>query len=275
VGGPIEGTGAGRVRNDNAARIAMTWIPAGKFRMGSPTTEKDRFFNEEQAVVTLAQGFWIGKYEVTQGQWRALMKTSPWHALPNVQEGSDYPATFVSWEDAMKFCNALTKASRGTGQPPAGWEYALPTHAQWEYACRAGTTTRYSFGNADSELAEYAWYGDNSGEGADAYAHRVGQKRPNPWGLYDVHGNVAEWCVDEDRSKPETDFQRAQYAAYGQPRVIVGGSWLAPAQSCRSAFNSAAWKSDRSAYLGFRVALLRLGSNTGSANALRHSKGIE
>jgi formylglycine-generating enzyme required for sulfatase activity len=258
IGGPIQGTRAGQMRDDTAVRMALQWVPAGSFVMGSPIREKGRFPNEDQVHVTLTQGFWIGKYEVTQSQWQAMMRTSPWHGLHNVKEGKDFPATFVSWDDAVEFCRTLTKAEREAGRLPPGWEYTLPTEAQWEYACRAGTTTRFSFGDDEARLAKYAWYEANAKRVQETHAHRVGQKEPNAWGLCDMHGNVLEWCLDEDHSPPQTDFQRAQYAAHGQPRVMVGGSWMFEAESCRSAFHSANWASNRCAYLGFRVVLCRV-----------------
>jgi formylglycine-generating enzyme len=257
VGGPIEGVETGQFRNDNSLQMAMVWIDAGRFKMGSPLGEKGRYPNEEQIEAMIDHGFWIGKYEVTQSQWHALMGTSPWRWQPETTNGAEYPATYVTWDDAVSFCSALTKREQDAGQLPPGWEYNVPTEAQWEYACRAGTTTRYSFGNDESQLELYAWYDGNSRRAGEHYAHRVGQKDPNRWGLFDMHGNVMEWCRDEQPWVPKTDFQRRQAAEYGQPRIMVGGSWFHDAEGCRSAFRTGNWRTRRSSYLGFRVALVR------------------
>ena len=158
--------------------------------MGSPKDETNRFDDEEQVAVTLTQPFGLGKYEVTQGQWKSVMGTEPWEGQSSVQIGEDNPATYVSWDDATEFCKKLTQ------RESTGEEYRLPTEAEWEYACRAGTTTAYSFGDDEKQLGEYAWFNGNALDVDEKYAHAVGLKKPNPWGLHDMHGNVAEWCSD-------------------------------------------------------------------------------
>jgi formylglycine-generating enzyme required for sulfatase activity len=142
------------------------------------------------------RGFWLGKYEVTQSEWKQGLGTEPWQDKEFTKEGDDFPATIVSWDDAMNFCRGLTEQERIAGRLPESWEYTLPTEAQWERACRARTETNFSFGDDDSKLVEYAWFHGTTWKDGEPYAHRVGQKKPNPWGLYDMHGNVGELTLD-------------------------------------------------------------------------------
>ena len=172
----------------NSIGMEMIEIPAGKFTMGSPAGEKNRQDDEEQVAVTLTKSFWLGKTEVTQGQWQAVMSTEPWKGQEFVQTDKNGAATFVSWNDATAFCQRLTDSDHKNGKLPAGEAYRLPTEAQWEYACRAGTQTMWSFGDDDKELGEYAWFDGNAAR--EQYAHAAGLKKPNPWGLHDMHGNV-------------------------------------------------------------------------------------
>ena len=146
----------------NSLGMKLKLIPAGEFEMGSPASEADRDDDETQHHVKLSQPFYLGVHEVTQGQWQAVMGTTPWSGQDYVKEGADYPATYVSWEDAVKFCEELTKRERAAGRLRADQEYRLPTEAQWEYACRGGTSTAYSFGDDASKLGEYAWFDGNA-----------------------------------------------------------------------------------------------------------------
>ena len=169
-----------------SVNLEMVGIEPGTFTMGSPTDELGREDNETQHEVTLTQGFWLGKYEVTQKQYQAVMGTKPSHF-----KGDNLPVEQVSWFDAKIFCAKLTELEKAAGNLPAGYEYTLPTEAQWEYACRAGTTTALNSGenlsdvNSCSEMDAVGWYSGNSSNAT----HPVGQKQQNYWGLYDMHGN--------------------------------------------------------------------------------------
>ncbi len=178
----------------NSIGMELIEIPAGKFTMGSPL--KEHHDHEAQVAVTLTKPFGLGKTEVTQGQWKSVRGTEPWDGKAGVKTDKDRPATYVSWGDATEFCEKLTDLERKAGKLKANEEYRLPTEAQWEYACRAGTTTAFSFGDDESKLGEYAWYDGNTKNIDREWAHKVGTKKPNPWGLHDMHGNVAEWCED-------------------------------------------------------------------------------
>jgi len=174
----------------NSIGMLLVPIPPGQFQMGSPDSDKNARDDEKpQHLVKITKPFYLSVYEVTQQQFEKVMGVRPWQGKANVRDGPDYAATYVTWNDAVEFCRKLSEQE--------GVEYRLPTEAQWEYACRAGTTTLYSFGDDVSKLGQHAWYQENeSSDVSELYAHRVGQKLPNPWGLYDMHGNVAEWCQD-------------------------------------------------------------------------------
>ena len=180
----------------NSIGMKFCWCPLGKFVMGSPETEEDPDDNQNQVDVTLTQGYWLGKYVVTQSEWERAMGTKPWSGQEYVKDGSHYPATCVDWDDAMAYLQKLSEQSQQAGRLPEGWDYRLPTEAQWEYACRAGTTTAYYFGNDAGQLSEYAWHDQNALKAGEEFAHVVGEKRANGWGQHDMYGNVWEWCQD-------------------------------------------------------------------------------
>ena len=226
----------------------MVWIPAGRFTMGSPESERGRSDAEgPQTRVTLTQSFWMNKYEVTQGQYLAVMGNNPsfFNGLRNdIDYGTDLnrPVESVLWDDAVDYCQKLTRQEREAGHLSEEWEYRLPTEAEWEYSCRAGTTTRYSFGAAwDCDdgcdfcglLDQYMWWcGNNEPNGTK----RVGQKLPNPWGLYDMHGNVWEWCQNWwSDNLPGGSVTDPNGPELGSFRVFRGGYWVSIAWICRSA----------------------------------------
>jgi formylglycine-generating enzyme required for sulfatase activity len=203
----------------------------------------------------LTHGFWLGRFEVTQAEWKQLVATEPWKGKAHTKEGDDFPATVVSWNEAIGFCRKFTEQEQKADRLPDGWQYTLPTEAQWERACRAGTNSKFNFGDDEAQLDEFAWYNANTLGGGEQFAHRCGQKKANPWGLHDMHGNVWEWCRDSyvDRvpggRNPEVAFPRGTH-------VIRGGGGNECAVACRSAFRfSLSVEQHDPAYVGFRVAL--------------------
>jgi formylglycine-generating enzyme required for sulfatase activity len=247
----------GKKQITNSLGMTLIYCPSGSFTMGSPAAEKSRFDNEAQVSVTISRGFYLGKTSVTQAEFKAVMGATPWAGEEYVKEGDDYPATFVDWNDAAEFCRKLTARESKAGRLPQGYVYALPTEAQREYACRAGTTTAYSFGNDPRALGDYAWWGGMVRDGnceTEQYAHRVGQKKPNSWGFCDLHGNVGEWCHDYYAKKLLGGMD--PHVASGADRVIRGGSWDISARSCRSTFRVSCDPRDLCAVLGFRVAMV-------------------
>jgi formylglycine-generating enzyme required for sulfatase activity len=233
----------------------MVFIPPGTFRMGSPTNEVDRGeWEGPQTAVTISRGFWMGKYEVTQGEYLAVMGSNPSHFGGDTNR----PVEQVSWDDATNYCALLTEREQAAGRIATNSVYRLPTEAEWEYACRAGTSTRFSYGDDPgyTNLTHYAWYNANSGE----TTHPVGQKMPNPWGLHDMHGSVWEWCQDcYSESLPGGIALDPQGPATGQGRVFRGGFWYyydEDARYCRSAGRYAYfWEYHGIIIIGFRIVL--------------------
>jgi formylglycine-generating enzyme required for sulfatase activity len=218
-------------------------IPAGEFYMGSPGTEKDRHDNEGPIhQVRMSRSFYMSKYEVTQDQYLVVTGVNP----SDFKEGTR-PVENVPWEDAVAFCKRLSDKHAAS--------FRLPTEAEWEYACRGGTQTRFSYGDDPdySQLGDYAWYLENS----DSTTHSVGSKKPNAFGLYDMHGSVYEWCSDwyaaeQYRQNPAVD---PQGPLSGQLRVCRGGSWYHIAGRCRSADRVTIPPDTQDCRIGFRVAL--------------------
>lgn len=251
----------------NSIGMKLVMIPAGEFEMGSPANEVRRYDNEgPQQAVRITKPFYFCTTEVNQSHWQRVMRTKPWSGKPFVKEGPGYAATYLSWLDAVKFCNAL---STNEGRIPcyeigvddvrrvAGTGYRLPTEAEWEFACRAGSKTRYSFGDGDGSLSEYAWFEQNAYKAGEAYPHAVGQLRANEWRLFDMHGNASEWCWDRFghyASVPGVLLD-PQGPSDGLVRVIRGGCWSSTARDLRTAHRDKAEAGHRDGNLGFRVAL--------------------
>jgi len=229
----------------------MVFIPPGTFRMGSPTNEVGRYdWEGPQTAVTISRGFWLGKYEVTQGEYLAVMGNNPSYFTGDTNR----PVETMSWSDATNFCGTLTGRERAAGRIPTDCVYRLPTAPEWEYACRAWISDRrFSYGDDPgyTNLTNYAWYGDNSG----GTTHPVGQKLPNPWGLYDMPGNVWEWCRDWDGDYTGGIAVDPQGPATGSVRVIRGGDCYFYAGYCRSAIRAKGYPDSRYHSIGFRVVL--------------------
>jgi len=259
----------------NIIGMKLVLIPKGTFMMGSPKTEEGRVQDETQHQVTISKDYYLGVTEVTQGQYEKVMGTNPSNFQGNKIEGSssNHPVDRVSWEDAVEFCKKLSELPEEKG---AGRVYRLPTEAEWEYACRAGSKTAYSFGDNSRDLGNYAWFGNNSGSkeldsaailkdtpqrymdtlvSARCATHPVGEKNANAWGLYDMHGNVWEWCSDWYGGYPKGAVSDPVGPIQGSRRVDRGGSWLLEAARCRLAIRFRRLPSVREYDLGFRVAL--------------------
>ena len=231
----------------NNIGMTLNNIPAGTFMMGSPESELYRKDDETQHKVTISKAFYMQTTEVTQGQWKAVMGTEPWKGEDYVKEGRHYAASYVSWNDAVAFCKKLSEIE--------GKTYRLPTEAEWEYACRAETKTTWSFGNDEKVLGDYAWYRENAWDIDEKYAHQVRQKKPNAFGLYDMHGNVYEWCHDyygEDYYKQSSEKDPTGPRS-GSDHVVRGGSVFANVSWIRSASRSRYGADYRNYDLGFRL----------------------
>jgi formylglycine-generating enzyme required for sulfatase activity len=242
----ISSAGAGQNEIGNTIGVKMVRIGPGSLMMGSttgPGAERPAHH------VKLTKGFYMGVTEVTQAQWESVMPNNR-----SRYKGADRPVENVTLEDCVEFCKLLTQKERTQGKLPEGAEYRLPTEAEWEYACRAGAKTKYSFGDSERDLGEYAWYNENSGR-----THPVGTKKANAWGLFDMHGNVWEWCSDwyGSYSAGETeDPTGAPAGASYHKRVFRGGSWGSDAAYCRSAARNACQNNPqyyRLSGLGFRL----------------------
>ncbi len=241
----VSGKNAGdrRILRIGSQEVALRWCPPGTFTMGSPPSKEGRYDDETQHSVTLTQGFWMGETEVTQGLWKEVMGSNP----SRIKSGDTYPVESVSWDDCQKFIEKLNARS---DVKPTGLRFALPTEAQWEYACRAGTTGDYG---GTGRLDDMGWYDGNSGN----QTHPVGQKEPNAWNLRDMHGNVREWCQDWYGNYPTGAVTDPTGPASGVLRVLRGGSYWRYARSCRSAYRNGSWPASRGRSRGLRLLALQ------------------
>jgi formylglycine-generating enzyme required for sulfatase activity len=237
--------------------------------MGSPPEEPERRPGEDQVEVTLTRGFWAGKYEVTQGDWKRVVGKLPGEPTEELPEGHDLPVGNVNFAEAEAFCRKLTEVARKGGDLPEGWEFRLPTEAQWEYACRAGTTAATSFGDSlSSNQANFKGKPYNGGETGPTLgkASVVGRYPANPWGLHDMHGNTFEWCrdwfhaklpggIDPDLRDAKATAEANRDGTYSRSRR--GGAWGDDGWPCRSAFRLRFEPERRYDHIGFRVVAVR------------------
>jgi formylglycine-generating enzyme required for sulfatase activity len=244
------------------AGIKLCWCPPGRFRMGSPPNEPERRPDEAQVEVRLSRGFWMGKYEVTQSQWKRVVGKLPGELTAAGGEGDDFPVYNINYSEAEAFCLKLTELGRKSGDLPKGWEFQLPTEAQWEYACRAGTKTATSFG--DKLSTKQANFQGNPYNGAEEgpsleRVAKVGSYAGNAWGMHDMHGNVYEWCRDWYHPKlpggDDPDLSSRMGTTFS--RVRRGGAWCDGGRNCRSACRLRYVPEQRSDHIGFRVVAIR------------------
>jgi formylglycine-generating enzyme required for sulfatase activity len=230
--------------------MKLVLIPKGTFMMGSPESEQGHNENENQHEVTISKDYYLGVYEVTQAQYEKVIGKNPSYFQGAIvgNENADLPVDDVSWYDAVEFCKKLSELPE---EKKAGRVYRLPTEAEWEYACRAGSKTAYSFDDEEGLLPEYGWFNRNSSN----RTHTVGLLEPNAWGLYDMHGNVWEWCSDWYGDYPKGAVSDSTGLKVGSYRVSRGGSWGNRAANCRSANRIGYAPGLRFNSLGFRLAL--------------------
>ena len=264
----FDGLDAGDERK--VAGVRLCWCPPGKFIMGSPRKEPERRPGEDPVRVTLSRGFWIGKFEVTQGQWKAVLGKLPGELTAELPEGDDFPVGNVNFAEAEAFCRELTARAHRSSELPPDWEFRLPTEAQWEYACRAGTLTATAFGDTlSSTQANFkgkpyngAMAGPSLGRAAE-----VGSYPANAWGLHDMHGNIFEWCRDWYHAKlpggVDPDLYLAKDTAAksehgGISRARRGGCWADDGWPCRSAFRLRFEPERRYDHIGFRVVAVQV-----------------
>ncbi|MBL1150786.1 MAG: formylglycine-generating enzyme family protein [Armatimonadetes bacterium] len=245
--------------------IEFCWCPPGQFVMGSPQSEQERRPGEDQVDVRISKGFWIAKFETTQSQWRKVFGELPGPLTSELPAGDKYPVGNVNFAEAEGYCRKITELGHRSGELPKDWEFRLPTEAQWEYACRAGTTTATAFGNQlSSRQANFKGKPYNGAPAGPSLgrAAEVGRYPANAWGLHDMHGNIFEWCrdwyharlpggADPDLYDADETAQRSEHGDIS--RVRRGGCWADDGWPCRSAFRLRFEPERRYDHIGFRV----------------------
>lgn len=271
VSGPDAFGGVNAGDEKDLAGVRLCWCPPGHFTMGSPRSESERRPGENQVEVTLTRGFWVGKFEVTQGLWKRVIGSLP--AVLDQGAGDTFPIYNVNFAESEEFCRKLTEQLHASGDLPDAWEFRLPTEAQWEYACRAGTATATPFGDSlSSKQANFLGHTPyNGGEVGPALNRtcEVGRYSPNPWNVHDMLGNVFEWCrdwyhlrlpggVDPDlRDVLGTPSESGTYS-----RVRRGGCWADVGWPCRSAFRLRFEPERSHSHIGFRVVAVEAASRS-------------
>lgn len=265
---PFDGLKAGDERE--VVGVRLCWCPPCKFTMGSPRGEAERRPDEDQVEVTLSKGFWTAKFETTQGEWKRAFAKLPGEFTAELPEGDDLPVGNVNFAEAEGFCRKLSELGHKSGDLPEDWEFRLPTEAQWEYACRAGTTTATSFGDKiNSQQANFL--GDKPYNGAGkgpslGKATKVGSYPANPWGIHDMHGNICEWCrdwyvakypggIDPDLYNCEVMASKNRDGSVSRSRR--GGTWVDEGWPSRSAFRQRFEPERRYDHIGFRIVAVR------------------
>ncbi len=268
---PFAGRDAGDERE--FLGIKFCWCPPGSYVMGSPPEEVERRPGEDQVHVTLTRGFWMAKYEATQGQWLRVFEQLPGPLTAELPAGDDYPVGNVNFAEAEAYCQRLTNRARQFGVLPSKWEFRLPTEAQWEYACRAGTRTATAFGDRlSSKQANFKGRPYNGAEAGPSLnrAAPVGSYAANAWGLHDMHGNTFEWCRDWYHSQlpggtdPDLYVEKESAARNRDgslSRVRRGGSWADDGWPCRSAFRARFEPERRYDHIGFRVVAVNVAAD--------------
>ncbi|MDR3234124.1 MAG: SUMF1/EgtB/PvdO family nonheme iron enzyme [Planctomycetaceae bacterium] len=256
----------------NGVTLEMVSIPAGTFTMGSPENEAERRKDETAHPVKMTVPFWLGKYEVTQAQWDAVMENNPSHF-----KGPQLPVEMIKWSDAAAFCAKLTEREHAAGHLPADYVYTLPTEAQWEYACRAGTTTTFNTGdNLTTAQANYDGNSPYNGNAKGEFRNKTtegGTFPPNAWGLCDMHGNVWEWCLDSFRPYPKDSETDPVSPLNESQHIARGGSWINQAHLCRAAFRNRLGTGFVCHHLGFRLALCRSHTSTSAQETIHLFNG--
>jgi formylglycine-generating enzyme required for sulfatase activity len=235
----------------NSIGMKLVLIPNGSFTMGSPIGEEERNDDESQHEVVISKDFYLGAFEVTQAEYLKVMGKNPSPFKGDIagSKSQDLPVDRVSWDDAVEFCKRLSERPE---EKKAGRVYRLPTEAEWEYACRAGSKTAFHFDTNSKTIDDYAWYKGNS----KGQTHAVGGKSPNDWGLYDMHGNVLEWCSDWYGEYPKGSVtDPAGMLEGGTYRICRGGGLTSFAADCRSAIRSRSMPSARDFFNGLRVVM--------------------